>query len=409
MTATDSGRRAATVRAGGLVAAAVMLGNVLGYALTLAAVRAMPPTRYGELAALLAVLLLGAIPMTALQVAVALRISRRSDATIATESLGNGLGLGLLLGAVTLAAAPGIAAVLRVADVASLLSLAVAIAGLTVAGAVQGVVQGQRRFVALALVLAMQAVGKVGGGLVGLSVVPRPGAVLAGTAAGILVATAAGWVIAVGWTGRLRPLFRPPVGFAASAASLGALFVVINLDLLLARNQLSAAAAGTYAAGAILAKATFWAPQAISTMALPHLTDGKRSKGVLRVSALLIIAVDGAVVLVCLVAADQVTRMVFGKGYDDVSSLLTWFALLGTAWALVQLLTYDALAAGRRSASAILWSAAATELLLVLVLRPSDPAGLLAIALTVAGAAAAAGGAVSAAEPARSSPPVMPV
>ncbi|MGH8895224.1 MAG: hypothetical protein ACRDWY_18255, partial [Actinomycetes bacterium] len=106
MPTTESGRRSAVVRAGGLVAAAVMLGNVLGYLLTLAAVRAMDQTRYGELAALLAVLLLGAVPMTALQVAVALDVARHPGARVAERSLGQGLGLAGLVAGGTLLCTP---------------------------------------------------------------------------------------------------------------------------------------------------------------------------------------------------------------------------------------------------------------------------------------------------------------
>src|SRR4029453_11474064 len=56
-----------------------------------------------------------------------------------------------------------------------------------------------------------------------------------------------------------RPAPPPLLGF----------IVLLNLDLLLARHHLTAAAAGEYAVGAIVAKGPFWLPEGVG-VALPR-------------------------------------------------------------------------------------------------------------------------------------------
>ncbi len=62
-----------------------------------------------------------------------------------------------------------------------------------------------------------------------------------------------------------------------AAHALIALYALTNLDVLLARAQLSAFDAGLYAAGALVARAVFFLPQAILVAAFPRIVAGARN------------------------------------------------------------------------------------------------------------------------------------
>jgi hypothetical protein len=69
--------RASLARGGGLVAPALTLVNVLGYALTLVAAHVLDKNAYGELGAYLGVLLVALVPALALQAVVARSVATR--------------------------------------------------------------------------------------------------------------------------------------------------------------------------------------------------------------------------------------------------------------------------------------------------------------------------------------------
>lgn len=359
-----------------------MLGNALGYLLTLVAIRRLEPAAYGELAALLSLLLVGAVPMTGLQLHVALDVARGVPGATRT-ALSLGLGVGLAVVALTGAAAPAAGRFLAVSDPLSLVAVVASLVPLTLAGSLQGILQGQRRFDRLAVVLTFQGMGKIGGGLLGLAVAPRPSSALIGTALGAWIATLGTWLATVGWVAPPRPALGLSRSVVLATASVAAIFVLANLDVVAARHLLGPTHAGIYAAGAVLAKAAFWAPQAVTVLALPRLADAEVRRRVVRASLAVLAAVDGVVVLGCLLVAGPIARTVFGPGYHAAAPLFTGFALLGASWATVQLLSYGALAAGGIGTALLLWTGVLAEVALLAAVRPHTPAGVLTLAASV--------------------------
>src|SRR5688572_3475550 len=63
-----------------LVSVAFLGANALAYGFTVLAARSLAPAAYGELAALLGLLLVGTVPATGLQTAAALHLGRRGPA-----------------------------------------------------------------------------------------------------------------------------------------------------------------------------------------------------------------------------------------------------------------------------------------------------------------------------------------
>src|SRR5918993_2086261 len=92
-----------------LVSVAFLGANALAYAFTVLAARSLAPAAYGELAALLGLLLVGTVPATALQTAAALHLGRRdsaADPTAVGRWHSTALIGGLTVAAVAVLAAP---------------------------------------------------------------------------------------------------------------------------------------------------------------------------------------------------------------------------------------------------------------------------------------------------------------
>src|SRR6266508_2833285 len=293
-------------RAGLLMGAAMGAGNVLNYAYSLAMVRPLGPAGYGALAALLALVLIGAFPGMALQVVVARHTALRGNdqraigelwAGALGATLAGGAGLGLL----GVLAAPAVTGFLHLGSLAPALWLAAALAPLPAIAALQGMLQGRERFGALAAVLLAAAAGKLAVGMALVALGAGVAGAVAGAAAGGVLALLAGLALVrsplAGSRWRWRPRGAVALGgvLAAGVAVLG-LLLLANLDVLLARHHLSSRAAGLYAAGAVMAKIAFWAPQFVIIVVFPRLvTPQGRSRLLGRAAA--VVAAGGAAAL----------------------------------------------------------------------------------------------------------------
>ena len=151
----------------------------------------------------------------------------------------------------------------------------------------------------------------------------------------------------------------------ATAGLLG-LFLLANVDVLLARHYLDRAAAGRYALGAVVAKIAFWAPQFVVTVIFPRLVGAADPRRLLAGSAL-VIAGFGALLGGGLAVADRLGLAVpvLGGGYAGLGPLLPLFAALGTALALVQLLLFEGIATRDRRMGRAVAAALVAEVALV--------------------------------------------
>jgi O-antigen/teichoic acid export membrane protein len=186
----------------------------------------------------------------------------------------------------------------------------------------------------------------VGVGLVegGLGVSGALAATAIGSAVAVLVAVPrlraqGGWERprAVGWrwpgTGSSAAAFGGEV--AAAAAGVLGLLLLANVDVLLARHFLSAEASGLYAAGAVLTKIAFWAPQFVVTLVFPRLVTAADRRRLLGRSAAVVAAAGAPLVVAAALAPGLAARLSFGEAYLDVGPTLPLFAALGTGLALV--------------------------------------------------------------------------
>lgn len=374
-------------RDGGAIAAAIVMMNVATYAFQMVAARVLGPEQYGGVSALMALFLVVAVVQLGLQATAARRIAADPDDVEQIERvmLKVTYRAGWLVGAVLLLLSPVVWQVLRLDSIVPALLLAAGAVPLTIMGGQAGVLQGERRWVPLALVYLSLGVPRLVLGTAAILIRPTEGAAMAGVAAAMVVPVAVGWWALRGTRSpgadndhnRIRPTVREAV---SGSLALMAFFVLSNVDIVIARNVLPAQEAGLYAGGLILTKAVLFLPQFVVVVAFPAMsTVAERRRALLRSLAAGVV-LGGGCVLGALVLADLATFFVGGSEYAEVSGRLWAFAAVGTLLALLQLLVYSVLARQGTASTYLTWGAAVV--LVGIALLQDTVNGLL---LTVAG------------------------
>lgn len=347
--------RGVSLRGAGLVALGLTISQIISLAQMLVASRVLGPVEFGVFGSLAVIALLGSTAMAATQVVlarhVALGATTGSSADLAIRTIAWGsAACGVL-------AAPALAWLLRLPDWWGPLTVAASFAPMTYTGAQQGRLQGQERFARLGVLYVVATSLRVGAGVAGALLFGTADAAVTGALIGTIGAAVAGrWVEgAPPPRGRLAPrarVFALEIGHAGHA--LIALYALTNVDVLLARSQLSAHAAGLYAAGQLVNRAVFFLPQAVLVAAFPRMVgaagERARRQSVLAVAGIGLVATLGTALLPQLVLA-----VLAGAQYADVTSLLWIFALAGAGFAVAQVLLYARLAEHDRRAAVLMW------------------------------------------------------
>jgi O-antigen/teichoic acid export membrane protein len=375
-----------TTRVSALVVSAGVAGNQLAaYLLNVLAARLLVPAAFGELGALLAILVIGAVPAMGMQTVATLRVARRGEVG---ELVALALTTAAVVTVVALAASPFLAALLHLASPVPAVLVALALTSITFNGLCLGILQGHRRFTAMAGLLTADALSRIGGTLVGLAVTGTATGALAGTAIGAVVVAGVGWLLC----GRPRParIGRAHVSDVLHAVSaMLALVGLVNLDLVLARHFLPAHEAGQYAVGAIVAKVAYWLPQAVAILVLPRFAseDGRRR------AVPVALALCGALDLVVVAgAAGMGPTVVAVIGGGDYAGIPVWpFALVGSMLSLVQILMYSRIASNDRRSALLIWGAVAIEVVLVAGWLHDDLTQVVTAAVIATGTLACAG------------------
>ncbi|MGV1037532.1 MAG: lipopolysaccharide biosynthesis protein [Candidatus Nanopelagicales bacterium] len=369
-----------------LVGIGLAIAQVTSYLLSLISARVLGPTGYGVIASMLALLLVGSVLALGIQAAGARRIvllpsgERRHGASGVLRSA---YLAGVAVAIVTAALAAPLTWLLHLSGPVPVLLVALNLLPLTIMGGLLGVAQGREAYMRLAVLCALNGAGRAIGGIIGVIVFKTIFGALIGMTIGTFASVALAWLL----TQKLihRPATRLD-HFMSEALhdthALFVLFVLTNMDVLLARHFLSPSAAGMYAAGAVVAKVTFWLPQFVATVAYPRLADKRRSR-TLGLGALIVAGIGIAATAVIAAIPNVVVQFVGGSAYNELSSEVWIFAASGSAYALAQFLLYGQLAANKNSAIIVLWVAVVSLVTLVILFHDS----VLQIVLSVLGVA----------------------
>jgi O-antigen/teichoic acid export membrane protein len=194
-----------------------------------------------------------------------------------------------------------------------------------------------------------------------------------------------------------------------ASQALAGLYLLTNLDPVLARHYLPAAEAGLYGAGAVLAKAAFFLPQCVVLVVFPRLASSPRPGRTLWAALAALAGLGLLLTAVTRLAGGLAVTAVGGSAYADLAANAWLFVALGSTFVVVQLLLYAQLTAARQHATLAVWAVVAVEATLVATAAHASLTAVVTAALTTALAAVALGVLLSARVARRSSlPQVVP-
>ena len=350
-----------------LVAMALGIAQVCAYAVSVVSARALGPDGFGVLAALLGILRIGSVLAMGIQAVAARRLV-------------------------------GLVWLLRLDGWAALLLAALAFIPLTWAGAQYGVAQGRESYRRLAAIYAVVGLGRGVGGVAGAlltgSVVGTMAGLTAGTILGAIVGRLLVAPLVAATPVRLENFFADS---AHATHALLALFVLTNIDVLLARALLDSEQAGLYGVGAVIAKVAFWLPQFVGVVAFPRFADARRSRATI-ISLAAVGGIGALVVVVTALLPGVIVGFVGGSAYISLVPIAWLFAAIGATFALAQALLLTRLAVDDRRAVIAIWAAAGLLVLLATLVLPATVGGLAASALLAGLALACVGLVVAGAE-----------
>ena len=346
------------------IAVAMGVMNVSTYGFTIVAARLLGPRDYGAFAALMGVLLVITVASLALQATAARRIAATPGHVDQIEGviLRVGVEASLGMGALCLLLSPVINHVVRLDSLPTAALIALAAAPLTLMGAQAGILQGERRWLPLAMMYVGIGVPRL---VIGTAMVlwrPTEFAALLG------VVVAAYVPVLVGWLALRHPRTpgeRSPdhsnralwIETFHNSNTLLAFFALSNVDILVARNVLDAHQAGLYAGGLIMVKAVLFLPQFVVVLAFPSMSDATAARATLFKSLLVVVLLGGVTSLGAWLLSGLAVIFVGGEQYASIQDDLWVFAYLGTALSMVQLLVYSVLARQARRAVLLVYGA----------------------------------------------------
>lgn len=355
--------------AGLAVTGAGVLANGLAYIVPVIGARRLTAADLSVLATLLAMTAIAGVASAGLQIAVAVHRARNGPSPAGRSTV-----LTVLAVAGALAAVLPVAVILLRLPVPATLLAAVSTISVVAAGRWLGEMQGDERFLPLAAGLAVVALGRYGGVVLGLV-----------GGAGLTISLLIGAVTAILVLPALHLLARRPGSSArgapvalrsirtASTATVATL-VVSYADLLMSRRFLPPDLSGAYAVGTVLTKGALWAPQVVTVLALPRLAQGDRRT--LRLGLLLVGACGAFLVTAAALAGGLAFRLAGGPDYQGFGRFAPVFAATGAFYGLVFMLINAQVAAGARWPSAPLWLVTALLVAVVWLIAPHTLTGI---------------------------------
>jgi O-antigen/teichoic acid export membrane protein len=375
---------------GSAVAVATSVMNVATYGFTMLAARIIGPSEYGAFVACLNLLVVLQVVALGLQATAARRIAvdLHHVATIEGAILRMTTRVSAGVGGLLLLLVPAVDALLNLDSLATATVVALAAVPLTLAGGQAGILQGERRWGALAVFYLAGGVPRLAVGTAIILWRPDATSAILGVGIGYLFPLMVGW-----WVLRHR---RTPESIATehsarsmlvesahNAQVLFAFFALSSVDIMIARQVLDDLDAGLYASGLIMAKVMLFLPQFVVVVAFPDMASPASRRRALVRSLLLVAALGALMVLAARVLSGLAMVFVGGAEFGEVEDLLWLFAVLGTLLAMLQLQVYAVLARQGRRTVVLVWAALAA--VVVLGLRTDSVVGLVSVVVVVDG------------------------
>lgn len=388
------------LRSGLVIGVATVIFAATGYLFQTACIRFLGPDRFGDVAALLALTALIALPLGSVQSLVARevaqlhahgqtdRVRRLFRRAMAVAVPGSGLVLVLAL-----ALTVPIQRTLKIESVAVVVAGLSALAFLIVGAILFGFLQGAQRFRPMALIFTVSGAAKP------VLVVPvllgglgAAGALSVNAGAALLTVVLASYWLRDLWRRGapevLAPRLAPREVTVLMIGSL-AFASLTNVDVVLANLYLDGVSAGIYAAAALVGKFVLLLPAAVVTVLLPKAASrsasGVTNRRILLLSAAVTLGLALTAAAVLSVVPEGLLVWAFGPDFRDAASLLGLFGLAMAAAAVVNVYLFVYLAQ-RDVRFPLLVAAAAVAQVVVIALWHPEPRAIVLATLAACAA-----------------------
>lgn len=315
----------------GAVALAIAgpVGGLANFVFHAIAARALGPSAYGGLSALLVLTVSVAVPAAAVQMTLARALL--AGETSASDLARTAARAAMAVSVVTALASPFLADALRLGSATPVLAMIGYLAATIVGVVPKAVLVSSDRLAPLAAATILGVLLRLGigtfwlanGGGLSAAVLAGSLAEIAATAVLVRITADAGSDGATG-PSSWRSLLGPVMG-------LGALWCLLAIDTVVARLVMDPSTAGWYAAAAVLARAVLFLPQTIATAAFTRLADPVTRARALAWATASAMTVAVCSVAVLVVAGEFLYGLVFGAGFAFDARILV---VLGACVAL---------------------------------------------------------------------------
>jgi O-antigen/teichoic acid export membrane protein len=334
-----------------------LIASGLNYASNLIFSRLLEPASYGDLMALLALLVIITVPTAAAQTVLAERVASHVAAGqlarvryLVRHAIAHVSVIALIAGVVYVASIPLVVDLLELQATGPAIALAPLVVLSFLLPVALGTLQGMDRYLAFGCMLLAIAGSRIAFG-VPWAAMPTGGSggAIAGQALGVgVVLVGAAWLMRRELIGRgtgaatsgLRR--KPDVRTVSAGLALVAFAVISNLDLLLAKLFLSSHEVGLYAALSTIGKVVMFLPAAIAVVMVPNAARARHTRNdtgrVLRIAGLLVLLTTAIAAIPAVLAPSFVVEAMFGADYRDATEGVLPIVCAGAGMALLYLL-----------------------------------------------------------------------
>ena len=336
-----------------VVGAGLAVPQVLAYAASVVAARLLVPAEFGAFGAMQGITQIGTPIGLAIQAIAARRLVKNS-ANKHHDLLKFGLEVSIAVMLATLLISFPLSSIFNIDYLVLVLTIG-AIAPFVFISTQLGIAQGKEFYLKLAGIYIVFGIGRSISAIVGLFVYPELISVGIGFFGGTLLSA----IVAHFILGNSKKFWKTDRAEKSvkelwkATQALFALYVLVNIDVLLARVVLTPEESGVYTVGMLVAKIAFFMPQAITVVLFPKM--GKNDSSALRLAVIGTALIGAGYVGVCYFGSEFVVNAIGGSGYSELYSEVWLFAIEGALFAILQVLLYGRIAREDTKVSILLW------------------------------------------------------
>jgi O-antigen/teichoic acid export membrane protein len=337
-----------------VVGAGLAVPQVLAYAASVIAARLLVPAEFGAFGAMQGITQIGTPIGLAIQAIAARRLVKNS-ANKHHDLLRFGLEISIAVMLATLLISVPLSSIFNIDYIVLVLTIG-AIAPFVFISTQLGIAQGKEFYLKLAGIYIVFGIGRSISAIVGLFIYPE----LISVGIGFFVGTLLSAIVAHFILGNSKKFWKTERADESikelwkATQALFALYVLVNIDVLLARIVLTPEESGIYTVGMLVAKIAFFMPQAITVVLFPKM--GRNDSSALRLAVLGTSLIGTGYIAVTCFASEFVVNAIGGSGYAELYSEVWLFAIEGSLFAVLQVLLYGRIAREDTKVSILLWA-----------------------------------------------------